>query len=111
MGTRSSLSCLRVYCGMRQYLLQGIEPGLEIPPLIDAFLENWAAHLLRARGSYAALGFVELHALGFEFKSAKIQYPAHVRLEIVDHGFMLDAQYPSGQDRVPVRHQFHIGSV
>src|SRR6266404_5100429 len=91
--------------------LQGIEPWLEVPPLIDPFLEDRAAHLLRTRGSDAPLGLVELQALRFELETTEIQHSAHIGLEILDHVFVLDAQYPPRQYRVPVRHQLDVGSV
>src|ERR1700676_1310790 len=94
-----------------QDLLQGSEPRLEVPPLIDPFLEYRPTHLLRARGSDAPLGLVELHALRFELETAEIQDSAHIGFEILDHVFVLDAQYLSRQDRVPMRHQLDVGSV
>src|SRR6266481_4435294 len=36
--------------------LEWSEPGLEVPPLIEALLENGSAHLFRTRGAHAALG-------------------------------------------------------
>src|ERR1700736_128568 len=94
-----------------QDLLQGTEPGLEVPPLIDAFFEDRPAYLLRTRGSDAPLGLVELHALRFELETAEIQNSAHISFEIVDHVFVLDAQHRSRQHRIPVCHQLEIGSV
>src|SRR5258708_16104557 len=46
-----------------QHLFERPEPGLEMAPLIDAFFEDRPAHLLRARGSDAPLGFEEFVAL------------------------------------------------
>src|SRR5258706_5418151 len=94
-----------------QDFLQGGKPRLEVPPLIDAFLESRPPHLLRARGSYASLGLVEFDALWFELEPTEIQDPAHIRLEVFDHVFMLDAKHPSRQHRVPVRHQLDVSAV
>src|SRR5580700_3232286 len=76
-----------------QRRLERPQPRIEVTPLIDAFLEDRPAHLLGARGSYAAFGLVELHAPRFEFKFAEIKHPAHVRLQILDHVLVLDAQH------------------
>ncbi len=100
----------RVHAGLTalgkcpQCLFEWAEPGLKIPPLIEAFLENRPAPLFGTRGSYAAFGFIELDALRFESESAEIQNAAHIAFEIVDHILVLDPQDLARQDCVPVLH-------
>src|ERR1700741_3388071 len=94
-----------------QDFLRGGKPWPEVPPLIDAFLENRPPHLLRACGSYASLGLVEFHALRFELETAEFQNSAHIGFEIPHHVLVLDAQYLSRQHRVPVRHEIQVSAV
>src|SRR6185437_14512706 len=70
---------------------QRSEPGLEVAPLVEAFLEDGAADLLGAGGADAALGFPELEAGGLEIEAAEIEQAADVGLEVVHYVFVLDA--------------------
>ena len=79
--------------------------------MIDALLEYRLSHLLGAGGPDAALGLVEFNALRLEWKVAEIEKPAHVCLEVFDHVLVLDPKDLARKRRVPVGHQFDIGTV
>jgi len=84
-----------------QSFLQGTEPRLEVSPLVQALLEDRLAHLLGARRTHAALRLIELHAFGFERKSAEVENSAHIAFEALDHVLVLHAQDLSGEHCVP----------
>src|SRR5215469_15484690 len=47
--------------------LERLEPGLEMPPLLEPLTEDRLAHLLGARGAHGALVLVETQALLLEW--------------------------------------------
>ena len=51
-------------CKLPEGVPQRREPGLEMPPLVEALREDGLAHLFGACGAHAALGLVEFDALG-----------------------------------------------
>src|SRR5664279_2866969 len=87
------------------------KPGVEVPPVIEPFLENRLPDLLRACGVHAALGFVKLHAVRFEAEPAELQNPRDACVEVADHGLMIDPQNLAGKSGAPMRHQLDVHSV
>src|SRR5438094_4527737 len=67
-----------------QRAFERAEPGLEVPPLVDALFIYRLANLLGARGADAPLGAVELYAGGLERQSEEVQQAADVAFEILD---------------------------
>src|SRR5258708_3354902 len=87
------------------------EPWFEVLPLLESLAEYGLPNLFRAGGAYAALGFVEIQARRLELKSAKIEEPADIRVEILDDALVVYLENPSRQHGVPVIHQLKVGSI
>src|SRR5207302_8778372 len=94
-----------------QRAFERAEPGLEVPPLVDALFIYRLANLLGARGAHAAICPVELYAGGLERQSEEVQQAADIAFEILDDALVLHAQDPPRQHRVPVGHGVDIRTV
>ena len=97
--------------GVAQGGLQITQPRLEMGPGVEAISENRLAHLLGTGGADAAPVLVEIEAGLFERQAAIVQNAPNLALKILDHVFMLHAQHPARQRRIPVLHQVKIGAV
>src|SRR6202011_4791559 len=105
-----SLQAISDQC-IAQGVLEGPEPGLEVLPLIQALTVDGLSHLLRAGGTHAALGFVELDAGRLEFEAAEIENSPHVAFEVVDHVLVAYSQDSSRKHGIPVPHQLEIRPI
>jgi hypothetical protein len=94
-----------------QRLFQGTEPGLVVPPVVNAFVKYGPPNLLRTCGAHRAVVLVEAEALIFEWKAAEREQPPNFSLCVLDHAFVEHAVYASRQDLVEVRHQFDVVSI
>src|SRR5580658_3239378 len=96
---------------MAEGALQRPQPGLEVAPLLETFLENGSANLLRAGGAHAALGLIVLDTGRLELEAAKIEYATHARLEVLDHVFVPNLQDFARMYRVPMVHQLDVHPI
>src|SRR6188508_318156 len=85
-----------------QRLLEGFQPGLEVPPLVHALAENRPPHLLRAGGAHGARILMKLKHSLLERQPAVVEQPANFTLGVLDHVLVEHAVHPSGQDLVEV---------
>jgi len=92
-------------------VLQRLEPGSEIPPLIESLTIDGLANLLRAGSAHAALRLVEHQALGFEVELAEIKHAPHAALQIIDDVLVMYAQNGSGKRTIPMPHQLKVGPI
>src|SRR6185312_11881302 len=94
-----------------QLFSQRSEPGLEVAPLIESRAIERPVNLLGARAHDGARGFVKLEARGLRLEVAELENALHVRREIRDQLLVLDPQYLSRQDCIPMPHEAHIHVV
>src|ERR1700728_826380 len=73
-----------------QRLLERSQPRLEIPPLVETFLEDRPPHLLGAGRAHAALILPELQARGLELQVAEVEELAHVAFEVLHDVLVVD---------------------
>src|ERR1700692_3398432 len=78
--------------GTTESVLQRLEPGSEISPLIESITIDGLANLVRAGSAHATLRLVEQQALGLEVEFAEIEHAPHAALQIVDDVLVLYAQ-------------------
>src|ERR1700681_964113 len=91
--------------------LEGPQPRLKVPPLVDALLIYGLAHLLGTGRAHATLGLVKLETRRLELEAAELEYPPYVALEALDYVLVLDTQNLSREHRIPVLHQLDVGAV
>src|SRR5207249_2922267 len=92
-------------------LTQASQPGLVVTPLVQTLAVDRLADLLRARGTHAAFGPVELDARGLEFELAIVEQAANIAFQVIHQVLVLHAQHPPGQDGIPVPHELQVGTV
>src|SRR5690242_16201125 len=69
---------------------QGAEPGLVVPPLLDAVLVDRTAYLLRADGTDGSSVGMELQAGGLERQTTVVEQPADLAFRIRDQVLVVD---------------------
>src|ERR1700688_750840 len=70
--------------GIAQGILERVKPRFEMFPLVKALAVDRLPHLLRARGSDASFGLVELDAARLELEAAEIENPPPVAFQVLD---------------------------